>query len=463
MSRVSRRKFLITASTTAVSSLLLKGCLGNPPRPGSTGAGTPTSSPTTEAVSLTPETTPETTKITLGYIPIVESAALIVAKEKGFFAKYGMSEVSLSKQANWAAARDNVTIGSGSGGIDGGQWQMPMPHLITEGIITAGKKTPMYVLAQLVTNGNGIAISGKNAGKGLGLDITNAVDYIKNYASTEGRKFKAAHTFPNVNQDFWIRYWFSAGGINPDKDIDLLAVPPPETVQGMRIGTMDAFSTGDPWPYRIVNDGIGFMACLTTQMWKFHPEEYLAVRADWVDANPKATKALLKGVMEAQQWCDKPENRAELVQIVAGRNYFNIPVEILEPPYAGKYEMGDGKDPIDDFNSGPLYWKDPIGSVSYPYKSHDLWFLTETMRWGFHPDYGFTIDKAKALIDKVNREDIWKEAASELGLSDIPSATSRGVETFFDGMKFDPEKPQEYLDSLEIRAASLTNRYFVLG
>lgn len=469
-SRVSRRRFLATAGATTLSSILLKSCLGNPPTAESSASNGDTSSPAPAAssasaspVALTPETTPETPSIKLGYIPIVESTALIIALEKGFFAKYGMTEVELSKQANWAAARDNVTIGSGGGGIDGGQWQMPMPHLITEGIITAGKKVPMYVLAQLNTNGNGIAISGKNTGKGLGLDLKNAADYIKNFADQEGRKFKAAHTFPNVNQDFWIRYWLSAGGINPDTDIDLLAVPPPETVQGMRIGTMDAFSTGDPWPYRIVADQIGFMACLTSEIWPYHPEEYLGVRADWVDAHPKATKALLKGLMEAQQWCDQPGNRAELVQIVSKRNYFNVPAAILEPPYAGKYEMGDGKKSIDQFDLGPMYWKDPIGSVSYPYKSHDLWFLTETMRWGFHPDYGWTVDKAREVIDRVNRADLWEEAAREAGFGEIPSSPSRGIETFFDGMTFDPEKPEEYLDSVQIRAASLHRRFFVMS
>ena len=459
-SSLSRRRFLITAGATTFGSIFLKGCLGNPPRGLD---GSVELSPIATPIALTPETTPETTKIKLGYIPIVESAALVIGLQKGFFAKYGMTEVELSKQANWAAARDNVTIGSSGGGIDGGQWQMPMPHLISEGIITAGRKTPMYVLAQLNTNGNGIAVSSKNAGKGLGLDLTNAADYIKNFEEKEGRKFKAAHTFPNVNQDFWIRYWLAAGGVNPDKDIDLLAVPPPETVQGMRIGTMDAFSTGDPWPYRIMADEVGFMGCLTNEMWAFHPEEYLGIRADWVDANPKATKALLKGLMEAQQWCDRPENRPELVQIVSGRNFFNTPSEILTPPYMGQYEMGDGKAAINDFNRGPLYWNDPIGSVSYPYKSHDLWFLTETMRWGFHGDYGWTIDKARTLIDQVNREDIWKAAAAEAGFSDIPSSTSRGLEAFFDGVTLDPENPQDYLNSLQIGAMSMTKRHFVFG
>ncbi|NJN89877.1 MAG: ABC transporter substrate-binding protein [Leptolyngbyaceae cyanobacterium RM2_2_4] len=448
-SNYSRRKFLFTAGVSAASSILLKGCVGNPPS--ATTNTTSAATQQTPAVNIDPAQAPETTRITLGYLPIAESAPLIIAQAKGFFANYGMTEVNVSKQANWASARDNVVIGSEAGGIDGGQWQMPMPHLITEGIITNGQRMPMYVLAQLNTHGNGIAVSGVHAGQGFGLDISNAAEYIKGFQASEGRRFKAAFTFPNVNQDFWIRYWLSAGGVDPDNDVDLLAVPPPETVQGMRTGTMDAFSTGDPWPYRIVAEDIGFMATLTADVWPFHPEEYLAIRADWVDANPKATKALLKAVMEAQQWCDEPANRAELVQIVSGRNFFDIPTEVLTPPFEGKYEMADGKAAIDDFNKGPLYWSDELGSVSYPYKSHELWFLTETMRWNFHNGAIADIDTARQLIDRVNREDLWKEAAQEAGFSGIPDSTSRGVETFFDGTKFDPENPEAYLNGLQIK------------
>jgi bicarbonate transport system substrate-binding protein len=449
-SGVTRRKFLATAGLSAAGSVLLKGCLGNPP---SQMAATTT--PTTPAVAPGPVAagdTPETPTVKLGYLPIVESVPLIIAQEKGFFAKYGMTGVEVSKQASWAAARDNVTIGSAGGGIDGGQWQMPMPHLLSEGIITDGKKIPMYVLAMLNTQGNGIAIANAHAGKGFGLDVSGAADYIKGFSASQGRKFKASFTFPNANQDFWIRYWFAAGGIDPDSDIELLTVPAAETVQGLRNGTMDAFSTGDPWPIRILTDKIGFLGALTHQMWGFHPEEYLAVRADWVDANPKATKALLKGVMEAQQWADKPENRAEIVQIVAGRNYFNIPPEVLTNPFKGDYVMGDGKADVTGFDAGPLYWKDPKGSVSYPYKSHDLWFLTESMRWGFHKDKINDFDTVKRIIDAVNREDLWREAATEAGFAaDIPSDTSRGIETFFDGIKFDPANPEAYLKSLKIK------------
>jgi bicarbonate transport system substrate-binding protein len=451
-SNYSRRKFLLTAGATAASSILLKGCLGNPPPEAGLGVATDTASQPAANSGVSAGQEPEVAKVKLGYLPIVESAPLIVALEKGFFKKHGMIEAEVSKQANWGAARDNVVIGSSAGGIDGGQWQMPMPYQITAGTITANnKKVPMYVLLQLNTQGNGIAISDKHKGKGLVLKMDSKAKAVFDGLKSSGTKFKVAYTFPQANQEFWIRYWLAANGINPDTDVELITVPAAQTVANMKIGSMDAFSTGDPWPYRIIADKIGFISALTAEMWKGHPEEYLAMRSDWVDKYPKATKAILKAVMEAQQWCDKFENRKELAQILSSANYFNVPENVLLDPLLGKYDMGDGRI-IDDKSMATLYWKDSKGSVSYPYKSHDLWFLTESVRWGFLPKDTLK-NNAKELIDRVNREDLWREAAKEAGISstDIPTSTSRGIEEFFDGIKFDPEKPQAYLDSLKIK------------
>ncbi len=448
MTYINRRKFLINAGMATTGAFLLKGCLGNPPEP-TTGSNSGATTP--QAANLTPETTPETPKVKLGFTPIFEAAPLIIAKEKGFFAKYGMTEADVSKQANWGSARDNVEIGSAGGGIDGGQWQMPMPYLISEGLITKNnQKVPMYVLAMLNTQGNGLAIAKSQAGKNIALDVSKAKDYIQGLKKT-GTPFRAAYTFPKVNQDFWIRYWLAAGGIDPDQDVNLLTVPAAQTVANMKTGSMEGFSTGDPWPARIVKDDIGFMAALTAQIWPYHPEEYLGMRADWVDQHPKATKAILKAVMEAQQWCDKPENRKELAQIVAKAKYFNIPADLLEPMFMGKYSMGDGQPDIDDFKKAVLYWKTEKGSVSYPYKSLDLWFLVESVRWGFLPKT--YLETAQTLINKVNRSDLWKEAAQEAGISaaDIPTSDSRGIEKFFDGKIFDPANPQAYLNSLAIK------------
>ncbi|WP_216904377.1 CmpA/NrtA family ABC transporter substrate-binding protein [Synechococcus sp. CCY 9618] len=440
----NRRRFITLLGGAFGSSVLLSGCFGNPP-------GATDSSATPQAASPAAGNL-ETTTIKLGYIPILEAAPLVVGVEKGFFAKHGL-KVELAKQASWPAARDNVVLGSSGGGIDGGQWQLPMPHMITEGVITDGKKVPMYVLAQLISQANGIAVSNSLKNDNLGVDLSSKVDVFKRFPQKEGRKFRAAHTYPNANQDMWIRYWLAAGGIDPDKDIELLTVPSTETLQGMRNGTMEAFSTGDPWPFRIVRDDIGYTAALTAQIWPDHPEEFLAVRADWVDKNPKAAVALVKGLIEAQQWADKQENRGEVAKLISSRAYFNTPVDVLEPALKGQYLLGADKKPENDPKKGPIYWMSDRGVISYPYKSLSLWFLVESLRWNMHPGKLTSINQARAIVNKVNREDIWRQAATELGLpaKDIPTTSSRGKETFFDGIIYDPENPQAYLNSLKIK------------
>ncbi|MER3434819.1 MAG: bicarbonate-binding protein [Leptolyngbya sp. ERB_1_1] len=449
MSQFSRRRFLYTAGASGLGAIALKGCLGNPPGSESAAPSSPGAVP---AVNSGGGDAPEVTTARLGYLPIFESAPFIVAVEKGFFKKYGMTDVQVLKQSSWGALRDNIVIGAAGGGLDGAQFQMPMPYLIAEGRITDNRKVPMYVLLQTSTQGNGIAVANKHLGKNLQLDVSKAKAYLEELKS-KGTPFTAAYTFPGANQELWIRYWLAAGGVNPDTDVKLIVVPPAQTVANMKTGTMDGFSTGDPWPYRILADNIGYMSALTAQIWKDHPEEYFGMRADWVDKHPKATKAIMKGMMEAQQWCDKPENRKELAQILGGRQYFNLPVNVLEPPLAGKYNMGDGQPEVNDVKMGPLYWKDSKGSVSYPYKSHDTWFLTENIRWAMIP----AETDVKALVNKTNREDLWREAAKEAGIADadIPKDTSRGVEKFFDGVSFDPANPNDYLKNVKVKAVKI--------
>jgi bicarbonate transport system substrate-binding protein len=441
-----RRQFLFAMGAVA-GSVALKGCLGTPPS-NNPGASSSTAPNVAAGSGVKAGDEPEVKTVRLGYIPIVESVPIVIAFAKGFFAKHGLTDVKVDKQANWGAARDNIKIGSAGGGIDGGQWQMPMPYLISEGIITDGAKIPMYILCQLNTQGNGIAIANKHRGKNVGLKVD--AKYFSDLTAS-GNRFKAAYTYPKVNQDFWIRYWLAASGVDPDVDAELLTVPSSQTVADMKRGVMDGFSTGDPWPYRIVAEKSGFISALTAEMWAAHPEEYLAMRQDWVEKHPKATKALLKAIMEAQQWADDFSNRKELAAIVSQREYFGVPENVLEAPLMGKYDLGERV--VDDKQQAVLYWKDKKGSVSYPYQSHDLWFLTESRRWNFLDKAQY--DSLKGMVSKVNREDLWKQCAQEIGIpaADIPTSTSRGVEEFFDGIKFDPANPEAYLSSLKIKRA----------
>jgi nitrate/nitrite transport system substrate-binding protein len=149
--------------------------------------------------------------------------------------------------------------------------------------------------------------------------------------------------------------------------------------------------------------------------------------------------------MEAQMWTDKDENREEVATICAKRQWINVPVIDVTDRMKGKFDYGTGR-VVENSPHVMKFWRD---FASYPFKSHDQWFVTEDIRWGkFEP----TTD-VKALVDKVNREDLWREAAKELGVpaGQIPLSTSRGKETFFDGKVFDPENPAAYLASLDIK------------
>jgi bicarbonate transport system substrate-binding protein len=241
--------------------------------------------------------------------------------------------------------------------------------------------------------------------------------------------------------------------VDPDKDVELLTVPTPETLQGMKNGSMEAFSTGDPWPSRIVRNKIGYLAATTSQIWPVHPEEYLAVRTDWVDRHPKAAIALLKGLIEAQIWLDKPENKAMAAEILSSRKWFNVPRPVLEEALKGQITIGANAKQQTNPKLGPLFWASDRGVISYPYKSLTQWFLIESLRWKFYPGTLDTIEQAKALNDTVTRDDLWKQAAREVGVpaKDIPTGSSRGKETFFDGVVYDPENPKAYLDALKIK------------
>ena len=388
---------------------------------------------------------PEVTKARLGFIALTDAAPLFVAKEKGLFAKYGMPDVSVEKQASWGTTRDNLVLGSEGNGIDGAHILTPMPYLITAGRVTQNNQpTPMYILARLNLDSQCISVAKEFADLKVGLDTTTFKEALMRKKAS-GKPIKAAMTFPGGTHDLWIRYWLSAGGIDPDKDIETITVPPPQMVANMKVGTMDCFCVCEPWNHQLVNQGIGYTAINTGELWNKHPEKSLGLRAAWVDKNPRAAQALLMAVMEAQQWSDKMENREEVAAICAKRQWINCPVADVTDRMKGKFDYGTGR-VVENSPHIMKYWAE---FASYPFQSHDLWFLTEDIRWGkFEP----TLD-SKALIKKVNREDIWRAAAKDLNVSadQIPPSASRGKETFFDGKVFDPDNPAAYLKSLAIK------------
>lgn len=437
MSKTSRRNFLFTAGATAAATLIVNGCSSSR---STKSANVAASGPVSAADA------PEVTTAKLGFIALTDSAPLIIAKEKGLFAKYGMPDVEVVKQASWAVTRDNLELGSGGGGIDGAHILTPMPYLMTAGTITKTKQpVPMYILARLNVNGQAITLA--NTYQGLKVDKdSSALKEAFAKAKSGGKEVKCAVTFPGGTHDLWMRYWLAAGGIDPNKDASVIVVPPPQMVANLKVNNMEAFCVGEPWNAQSVNQKIGYSAVTTGELWKDHPEKALSLRADWVDRNPKAAKALLMAVQEAQVWCDDMANKEEMCKLISGREWLKVPKDDILARAQGNFDLGNNRK-LENSDLLMKFWKD---DASYPFKSHDLWFLTEDVRWGYLPASTDT----KALVEKVNREDIWREAAKAIGQeAAIPKSTSRGVETFFDGTKFDPENPEAYLKGLAIKKA----------
>jgi nitrate/nitrite transport system substrate-binding protein len=384
---------------------------------------------------------PEVAKAKLGFIALTDASPLIIAKERGLFAKHGMPDVEVLKQASWAATRDNLVLGSGGGGIDGAHILSPLPYLMTTGAVTGGKPTPMNILARLNTNGQGISVGNDLKAVKVGLNSAGAKAKFAQLKAANNIG-KVAMTFRGGTHDLWVRYWLAAGGINPDVDVSTIVIPPPQMVANMKAGTQDAFCVGEPWNGQLVDQHVGYSACVTSEIWMNHPEKALGMRADWVAQNPRAAQALVAAVIEAQMWCDQPGNKAAMCSIVSGRQYINVPIGDILPRLQGTINYGDGR----TLTNSPHHMKFWADNASFPYKSHDLWFLTENVRWGNLPQ---STAKA-ALVSKVNRSDIWRSAAKSLGIAG-PASDSRGVERFFDGKVFDPANPAAYLASQPIK------------
>jgi nitrate/nitrite transport system substrate-binding protein len=438
MANFSRRKFIATLGATAAGTMLVHGCSSDSKTSSS-------SSPAATSGTSGTMDTPEVDTVKLGFIALTDAAPLIIAKEKGFFEKYGLKNAEVAKQTSWATTRDNLELGSGSGGIDGAHILSPMPYLLTTGKITKGNTPiPMSILARLNTDGQGISISNEflsEKWEAKAPSLKTKIDARK----AAGNKFKCAVTFPGGTHDLWMRYWLAANGVDPDNDVDIVVIPPPQMVANMETKTMDAFCVGEPWNARLITKKLGYSAVTTGELWQNHPEKALAVRSDWAEKYPKAAKALLMAVLEAQQWCDNDANKEEMCKIIGADKYIKAPVSDILERFKGNFDMGDGR----VLTNSPLLMKFWRENASFPYKSHDRWFITENVRWGKFAESDL------ALVDKVNRSDLWREAAKALGVPEaqIPKEDSRGVEKFFDGVSFDPASPSAYLSSLKIKKA----------
>jgi nitrate/nitrite transport system substrate-binding protein len=355
----------------------------------------------------------EKTNLKVGFIPITCATPIIMSQPMGFYARQGLN-VEVVKTAGWAVVRDK-TINKE---YDAAHMLSPMPLAITLG---AGSNPLPYTMPA-VENINGQA-------------ITLAIKHKDKKDPKSWKGFKFAVPFDYSMHNYLLRYFVAEHGLDPDKDIQIRSVPPPEMVANLRADNIDGFLAPDPVNQRAVYDGVGYIHTLTKDIWLGHPCCAFAASKEFVTKMPNTYRALLKAIMEATAFATKAENRKQIAEAIAPANYLNQPVTVVEQVLTGTFADGLGN-----------IRKEPnrIDFDPFPWHSFAVWILTQMKRWG---QIKGNVDYAKVAREVYLATDAAK-LMKEVGMK-APTTTSKKFSVM--GKEFDPAKPDAYLASFAIK------------
>ena len=355
----------------------------------------------------------EKTKLDVGFVPITCATPIIMAHPMGFYEKYGL-DVSVIKTAGWAVARDK----SLSMEYDAAHMLTPMPLAMTMGVGSTAK--PFIMPAVENINGQAIVLH---------------VDHKDKRDPKDWKGFKFGVPFEYSMHNFLLRYYVAEHGLDPDKDIQIRVVPPPEMVANLRAGNLDGYLSPDPFNQRAVWEKVGFIHILTKDIWEGHPCCAFACSQEFATTNPNTYGALLRSIIDATHYSHKAENRKEISEAIAPKNYLNQPVPVIQQVLTGRYADGLGN--IMDV-------PDRIDFDPFPWQSMAVWILTQMKRWGYVKgdiDYD-TIAQQVYLASDASK--VMKELGYE-----PPTKTYENYTIM--GKVFDYTKPEEYIESFKIR------------
>ncbi|MDX2289178.1 MAG: CmpA/NrtA family ABC transporter substrate-binding protein [Hyphomicrobiaceae bacterium] len=356
---------------------------------------------------------PEKTDLKVGFIPITCATPIIMAKPMGFYEKYSLN-VEVIKTAGWAVVRDK-TINKE---YDAAHMLSPMPLAITMG---AGSNPIPYTMPA-VENINGQA-------------ITLSIKHKDKRSPKDWKGFKFAVPFDYSMHNYLLRYYLAEHGLDPDQDVQIRSVPPPEMVANLRADNIDGFLAPDPVNQRAVYDGVGFIHILSKEIWDRHPCCAFAASQEFVTGTPNTYKALLKAIIDATAFASKAENRKEIAAAIAPANYLNQPVTVVEQVLTGTFADGLGQ-----VRTVP----DRIDFDPFPWESFAIWIMSQMKRWG---QIKGEIDYA-AISKQVYLATDAAKLMKEVGLTP-PESTSKTFVVM--GKTFDPAKPEEYISSFAIK------------
>lgn len=369
--------------------------------------------PIAAATEVFAQAVPEKKDLKVGFIPITCATPIIMAAPMGFYAKHGLN-VEVIKTAGWAVIRDK-TINKE---YDAAHMLSPMPLAISMGV----GSNPIPYTMPAVENINGQA-------------ITLAMKHKDKRDPKSWKGFKFAVPFDYSMHNYLLRYYLAEHGIDPDTDVQIRAVPPPEMVANLRADNIDGFLAPDPVNQRAVFDGVGFIHILSKEIWDGHPCCAFAASKEFVTQTPNSYAALLKAIIDATAFASKAENRKQIAEAIAPANYLNQPVTVVEQVLTGTYADGLGQ-----------VKRDPkrIDFDPFPWEGFAVWILTQMKRWGQvkgELDY-------KSIAKQVFLETDTARLMKEAGLTP-PTSGSKTIVVM--GKTFDASKPEDYIKSFAIK------------
>ncbi|MGB3205888.1 MAG: nitrate ABC transporter ATP-binding protein [Crinalium sp.] len=374
---------------------------------------------------------PEKVTLDIGFLPLTDCAPLIVAKEKGFFRKHGIEEVNLHRETSWKAIASNIATKR----LDAAQMVAGMPLAMTLGM---GNNNPLPIVTSLILSRNGNAITLSNQFYEQGVRNLKGLKRIISQPNEQTYSLGVVH--PSSMHNLMLRYWLASGGIDPDKDVNLVVLPPSQMVDRLKSGEIDGYCVGEPWNSRAVHEGLGFVIATDLDIWQGNPEKVLGVREDWANQYPETHLALVKALLEACEYCDHHQHRQEILQLLCQPQYLDSLPAYIRPGFIAPYNRGTHEQP----RLLPRYHQFYVGQTNCPGRVEGLWILTQLARWGLTPFPKNWIE----ILDRVRRVDLFGEAARQLGLPD--NEPDRASFQLFDGMVFNPDDPLGYLQRLDI-------------
>lgn len=352
----------------------------------------------------------EKTDIRIGFIPITCATPIVMSEPLGFYEKYGLN-ASVVKMPNWAAVRDSAIAGE----LDAYHMLSPMPIAITLGL----GSTAFPIQLASIENINGQAIT-------VAMQHRDRVQGPEDF-----RGFQIGVPFPYSMHNLLIRYYLATGGLNPDTDVQISAVPPPDSVARMTTGDLDAMLMPDPFNQRAVYEGVGYIHLLSKELWAGHPCCAFAASQAWIDENPNTFQAVNKAIIDACAYANDSANRETVAEALIDRQYLNQPLEVVQAVLTGNFEDGLGN----TFNE-----PDRIGFDPYPWKSFAKWISSQLVRWDLMTEVQADYTK---IADDIFMTDLARELSQSLG-QNPPTDENRVEQLKFD--TFDPENPDAYVE-----------------